>query len=249
MHCARPALWALQGLMPVVLHDRVAEKAPTSLRYLMALEELTICGEECLRAANEFLFRPDDDPRSPLLPVSLQVLRIDASPKARLDPFWWWFDYEAAASATIPVLELRVQTLALTIFGRGREWESSTGRSCLPEGFSSLQLCTERIELDTCRSIDMRSSGQIVHAEQELCLFFLFAPPGYNEFRIYAPDGGPPMAAPQLKIGSRIDQQLDCTASFHSLGVLGNAMRRTPEAQSLDIDLLQDQQCLRIVRL
>ena len=228
-----------------MLHDRVAEEAPTSLSYLTALEELTIRGEKVLRAANEYLYRPQFK-RAPRLPVSLQVLRIDVSPEARLDPFWWTFDYVASASATIPVLELRVRILTLNIVSRPPVREGCTAYNSLPEGLSSLRLCSERIKIASAIGPDMGSEAT---AERELCLFFLLSPQSYTEFRVCAPDGGPPMAAPELAIGSLIDQQLKSTARFESLGALADAMRRTPEAQTLDIEVLQDEQCLRVTRL
>ena len=179
--------------MLAVLHDRVAQEEPASLSYLTALKELTIWGVKGPMAANEFLFRPQF-PRSPLLPPSLQVLRIDASPEARLNPFWSYFKHEAAASAVVPVLALRTQILSLSIRNRTPAGEDCMGSSSLAEGFSCLRLRTERIELDTARDPAMRSCE--VTAEQELCLFCLWAPRSYDELRIYAPDGALPMTAP-----------------------------------------------------
>ena len=218
-----------------------------SLSYLAALEELTVVGDKCMRAANSYLYQQQARP-GPLLPASLQVLRLGSSDEAWLEPFRWHLSYEAAASGVIPTLELqaRILVLNITISSSAAETAGFAGMSSLPTGFASLRMRAERIQLDAADTLVNRPFG--VSAEEDLCRYFLAAPQSYSDFRIYSPDGGLAMAAPKLEIHSRHDTQLNSAASFGSLGALGEAMRCTSAGQTLDISLLRDQQCLRIIR-
>ena len=223
----------------------IEAERPVLLGYLTALEELTVQGEECARIASSFFSR--DRERGPALPGSLQVLRLESAFEEGLQPFLWSPDYHAAAPGVIPTLELRARTLFLHVaVSSSTVRTGSTGMSSLPTGFGSLWIRAERVHLDAGETLAERPCP--VTAEQDLCRYLLLAPPSFSEFRMYSPADGPPMAAPELDIYSCFDKQLGSTARFDSLEALAAAMRRTPEAKTLEFSLLRDQQCLQIIR-
>ncbi len=141
------------------LHGRVEGENSMSLSYLAALEELTVVGDKCMHAANTYLYQQQAQP-GPLLPASLQVLRLGSSDEAWLEPFRWHLDYHAAAPEVIPTLELRAQNLALNLaISTSTAQTRYLGSSSLPKGFASLWIRAERIRLDAAETLGKRPCG------------------------------------------------------------------------------------------
>jgi len=228
-------------------------RPPLCLGHLTALEELTVHGRDCGQLTRDFFDQLGQPGVEPALPASLKVLRL-GGPAWGIHPFSWgdppynptW--PKAPAFITIPVLELHGHGMLLLFDGSSTSQGERANSCCLPPGFESLRICTERISLHTTGTPNVVWRPKDTPPAEELCRFCEVAPQCYKEIRICAPPGGLPMAAPAIRLQSHDGLEHGSTGTFGTLDSLAEAMAQCPEAGTLAISVLQDEQCLRITR-
>ena len=176
---------------------------PLRIGHLTALQELTVRGSDLAVGlyVHHFFDQQGQAGAEPALPTSLRVLRFGES-ASRLCPFIMYPRPAAVAPVTIPVLDFHAENLVL-ILGRPGGAADIHGHAddCfLPDGFETLQLCTECIAFNRVRPSGVTWCPETTPPEEQLCQFFAVAPECYTDFRICAPPGKPPTAAPDVEL-------------------------------------------------